>query len=77
MRPDPPAIQQLHSIDAPTLVVIGDRDLQYNLDVADTLEDGIPGARRATIRGAGHMSNMEEPEQFNQAVLDFLAEISA
>ena len=75
-RLTPPAMDRLEAIAAPTLVVIGELDLPfYNLPLADALASRIPGARKVLIRGAGHMANMEDPTQFNQAVLDFLAEV--
>jgi pimeloyl-ACP methyl ester carboxylesterase len=33
----------------------------------------IPGARLVEIDGAGHLSNLEQKEAFNAAVVDFLA----
>ena len=33
----------------------------------------IPGARLEVIRGAGHSSNLDQPEAFNRVLLDFLA----
>ncbi len=32
----------------------------------------IPGAQLIVIPTAGHLSNIEQPEAFNKAVLDFL-----
>jgi 3-oxoadipate enol-lactonase len=32
----------------------------------------IPGARLTVIDSAGHLSNIEQPEKFNHAVLSFL-----
>ncbi|MGH8698898.1 MAG: alpha/beta fold hydrolase, partial [Burkholderiales bacterium] len=39
---------------------------------AEALAGRIPGARLAVIRGAGHVSNLDQPERFNAAVLAFL-----
>jgi 3-oxoadipate enol-lactonase len=68
----PPASQRLGEVGAPTLIVIGERDLPDFRAIAVTLAGTIRGAQFLEIPGAGHMSNMEAPEQFNQAVLDFL-----
>jgi pimeloyl-ACP methyl ester carboxylesterase len=35
----------------------------------------IPGARTLTIAGAGHVSNMEEPEAFTRALREFFASV--
>ncbi|HAL48431.1 MAG TPA: hypothetical protein DCP37_11825 [Dehalococcoidia bacterium] len=77
VRPNPPAVGRLDSVVAPTLVIVGDRDMPYNLEIAETLEKGIPNAKKAVITGSGHMSNMEEPLAFNEVVLRFLSEVSA
>jgi pimeloyl-ACP methyl ester carboxylesterase len=34
----------------------------------------MPNARKVVIAGAGHMSNMEQPDAFNQVVMNFLRE---
>jgi pimeloyl-ACP methyl ester carboxylesterase len=35
----------------------------------------IPGARLAVLEGAGHASNIDQPEAFNRELLAFLAEV--
>jgi 3-oxoadipate enol-lactonase len=70
----PPAIDRLGSIAAPTLVVVGERDVPDCHAIADTLARGIAGARKVVIPGAGHLANMDEPEAFNRALLDFLTD---
>ena len=73
IRPsDPSAIKCLHQIRAPTLVLVGERDLADFCAISDLLARDIPGARKIVLPCVGHMSNMECPEQFNQVVLDFL-----
>lgn len=72
-----PAAKQLDKIDVPTLVIVGERDLQDFRDIADALEGGIPKATKVVISGVGHMANMEAPEKFNEVVLSFLSEINA
>jgi pimeloyl-ACP methyl ester carboxylesterase len=41
------------------------------MTVAHQMHDAIPGARLAVIAGAGHVSNLEEPAQFNTEVREF------
>ena len=72
--PDPPAAQRLHEISAPTLIVVGERDLPDFHVIADTLQQ-IPNARKVVLPGVGHMCNMENPSRFNEIVLDFLADL--
>jgi pimeloyl-ACP methyl ester carboxylesterase len=68
----PPAIQRLAEIQAPTLLVIGDRHIPDVQNEARLLETEIAGVKKVVIPGAGHLVNVEKPEAFNRAVLDFL-----
>ncbi len=68
----PPAIQRLHDIKAPTLLIVGERDVPDISAIADTLEKSIPGLKRVALKGAGHIANMENPDDFNSAVGEFL-----
>ncbi|MBV8718596.1 MAG: alpha/beta fold hydrolase [Chloroflexi bacterium] len=72
-RIHPPAAGRLGEITAPTLVVVGERDVPRLRETSDELARGIPGARLLVLPGAGHMANMEAPQAFNTAVLNFLA----
>ncbi len=62
----------LPGLDLPVLVVAGEQDHITPPDEMREMADLIPGARYCLIRGAGHMSPMERPEEFNRCVLDFL-----
>jgi pimeloyl-ACP methyl ester carboxylesterase len=68
---DPPAAQRLDQIHAPTLIVAGALDDPELLRAAGVMASTIPGAQKVTIPNAAHLPNMEEPEQFNEAVLAF------
>jgi 3-oxoadipate enol-lactonase len=63
----------IENIRAPTLVVTGDEDRLYPPAIAQDMVRRIPGASLAVIQGAGHLSNLEQPERFNQVVLEFLS----
>ena len=73
----PPSAERLGEIHVPTLVIAGERDLPDFQRIADILTAGIPAARKAVIKGAGHMSNMEAPAVFNTIVNGFLAELKS
>jgi pimeloyl-ACP methyl ester carboxylesterase len=45
-------------------------------DKSEQLRNAIAGARMILIRGAGHLSNQEQPVQFNAAVREFLAKVA-
>lgn len=72
---EPADIDRLGDITAPTLVVVGERDMPDFHVIADTLAQRISGARKAVLPGVGHMANMEAPERFNAEVLRFLANL--
>ncbi len=65
--------EDLKDIKAPTLVIAGIDDGPMGAAAAQALADGIPGAVRADIPDAAHLSPIENSAAFNKAVLDFLA----
>ena len=69
----PPAIERLGSVAVPTLLVVGDLDLPEKLELTMHMANSIPGARHEIIPGAAHMVTMEQPQEFNRIVLDFLS----
>jgi pimeloyl-ACP methyl ester carboxylesterase len=71
-RPDPPAVQRLEEVAVPTLVLVGDADVQDVLDRADLLEARIPNARKVVLENVAHMVNLERPEQFRALVTECL-----
>jgi pimeloyl-ACP methyl ester carboxylesterase len=68
---DARVITGLPGIAVPTLVVVGDRDRPF-LGAADYLAGKIAGARKVVIPDAGHAANIDRPDVFNRAVLEFL-----
>lgn len=62
----------LSQIEAPTLLIWGDDDSRSPLSNAEMIRESIPGARFVVIEGAGHVSNMEQPERFNAEVRGFV-----
>lgn len=72
-RPD--STHLLGSINVPALVVVGEEDSLTTPAEAEQLAAAIPGARLARIAQAGHLSAVEQPEAFNQALADFLARL--
>ena len=71
---DPPAIERLHEISAPTLVVLGDEDVPTIFEAVEILMEKMPNARKAVIHDAAHLPNLEHPDEFNRIVLEFLNE---
>lgn len=62
----------LSRIIAPTLIIVGSEDTLTPVDDAEMMHREIGGSRMEVIKGAGHVSNIENPEQFNQALVSFL-----
>lgn len=71
----PPAMQRLEQVTAPTLAIAGDLDDGTVLEAADLLARRVPGAKKAIIPEAAHLPSMEKPAEFNQIVLEFLKKI--
>lgn len=64
---------ELAHISSPTLVLVGEEDIETPLRFARVLADGIPGAELRVLPQTGHRLHIETPDLFNRAVLDFLA----
>ncbi|HEX9997989.1 MAG TPA: alpha/beta hydrolase [Abditibacterium sp.] len=65
----------LPQIAVPTLVIGGNEDGISPTDVMAQMADQIPRARHVSIEGAGHLSSLEKPEEFNRELRKFLEEI--
>ncbi|HEV2752597.1 MAG TPA: alpha/beta fold hydrolase, partial [Solirubrobacteraceae bacterium] len=61
----------LPRIAVPTLLIWGELDARSPLSVARQFEHAIPDTKLVVIPGCGHVSNLERPEQFNEAVREF------
>ena len=65
-------IDRLSEIDVPTLVIVGADDLSRPLHEAQQMAEAIPGAHLEVIAGAGHISNLEQPERVTDLLGNFL-----
>lgn len=68
---DDRVITSLDSVAVPTLIIVGANDTPF-LAGTDYMANKIPNARKVVIPDAGHSSNIDQPQAFNQAVLEFL-----
>ena len=64
----------LASISCPTLVLAGENDTSAPAAMMERMAARIPGAEFATLPGAGHLANLEQPDAFNARLSDFLKE---
>ncbi len=67
----------LEELSIPCLIVVGEHDELTPPDVARSMAQRITDAFVVQIPGAGHLSNLEDPEAFNQALTEFLERVSA
>ena len=75
LRERPDVTGLLPEIEVPTLVVGGEEDDLSNPEIMGEMADSIPGARHVTLPGAAHLSNLEAPARFNDALNEFLARL--
>jgi len=66
----------LSRIALPTLIIVGDEDSLTPPAASRAMHERIPGSTLRLIPGAGHMSNLENPGAFNDALAEFLKKIS-
>lgn len=64
----------LSSIVNRALVIGSDLDKITPVALSQELADGISGSRLEIIANANHLPNLDQPDQFNQIVLEFLQE---
>jgi 3-oxoadipate enol-lactonase len=70
-RPD--STPDLGTIDVPTTVVTSDSDTLIPPEVTLEIADHVRDAERVVLGGAGHLSNLETPDVFDDAMVSFLA----
>ena len=72
---EPPAVNRLADIQAPTLVVAGDLDRPEVGARAELLAKSVPLAQKVVMSETAHVPSMEKPDEFNRVVLEFLARL--
>jgi pimeloyl-ACP methyl ester carboxylesterase len=69
-RPD--STPTLSTIRCPVQIIVGEEDAITPPPLSEQMHRDIPGSELAVIKGAGHMSNMEQPSAFNDTLARFL-----
>jgi 3-oxoadipate enol-lactonase len=72
MRERPDSTAGLEMIQVPVLALVGEEDTLTPEAEARKIAEGVPDGRLLVLPGAGHLSNLERPEAFNEALLSFL-----
>ena len=62
----------LENINIPALILVGEEDKVTPLAAASKMHELIKESTLHTIKNAGHLSNLENPEAFNTHIKDFL-----
>lgn len=75
LRDRPDSTPLLPEIGVPTLVVGGAEDAISMPEVMADMAAKIQGSRHVVLEDAGHLSNLESPEEFNRALQDFLKKV--
>ena len=68
--------ERLRGLEVPTLIMIGDED-EPCVEPAIFMKRNIPRSGLVVFPQSGHAINLEEPDLFNRAVLDFLTAVEA
>jgi pimeloyl-ACP methyl ester carboxylesterase len=70
MRDRSDRTELLPHVVVPTLVVVGEQDTLTPPAQVRAMAEAVPGARTAVIRGAGHLTPIEQPDDFNIALIE-------
>jgi pimeloyl-ACP methyl ester carboxylesterase len=68
---------RLGEIKVPACIIVGEKDLVKGIPYARIIKNGIPHAELHILDGSGHVTCWERPEEFNTAILGFLAKVTA
>jgi 3-oxoadipate enol-lactonase len=72
MKDRPDSTPLLARISMPTLIVVGEEDRLTPPADAESMHRQIAGSRLVTLPRAGHLSNLEAPDDFSRTLADFL-----
>jgi pimeloyl-ACP methyl ester carboxylesterase len=73
MRDRPDSSKLLPRLSCPTMVITGAEDVMIRVEDSRAMADTIPGSRFMRIPNSGHLSNLENPDEYNRALLGFLS----
>ena len=63
---------RLGAVACPALVIVGEEDPGTPVEMARDIHAALPSAELAILRSASHLSNLEQPEEFNRVLVRFL-----
>ena len=65
-------LDQLHTIDVPTMIIVGAEDMGTPVAASEAMHARIPNSQLEILPQAAHLANVEQPELFSRALLGFL-----
>ncbi len=65
-------IELLNKIDIPTLIIVGEEDTGTPVSASEAMKERIPNSQLVVLEQAAHLSNIEQTEAFNEALISFL-----
>jgi 3-oxoadipate enol-lactonase len=68
-------LERLSRINTPTLIVVGEEDPGTPVAASEAMHEHLPDSRLVVLPSAAHLSNVEQSEAFNKALMGFLREI--
>ncbi|HEV1998747.1 MAG TPA: alpha/beta hydrolase [Candidatus Dormibacteraeota bacterium] len=75
LEPDVLAAEHLSELRCPVLVVMGANDQPHCRETAHLISEQVPNARLVTIPAAAHLPSLEQPDEFNRLVREFVASL--
>lgn len=65
-------LERLSGIRIPTLIIVGEDDPGTPVSASQAMHERIPGSRLVILPSAAHLSNVEQSQAFNNALMEFL-----
>jgi len=72
VRIEPDAVNMLDRIKVPTLIITSEYDINACLEIAGLLDEKIENSMMVIIPGATHFMMMDKPQEFNNALVNFI-----
>lgn len=63
---------KLHSVKAPTLILVGELDFKDYHKIAEIYHQELPNSMKRIVPNAGHFMNLENPSLFNDFISNFI-----
>jgi len=65
-------LERLSEVKTPTLIIVGEEDPATPVAASEAIHERMPNSRLVVLPSAAHLSNVEQPDAFNRALIGFL-----